>query len=872
MKSSIKLLKGSLVEHPEKDNYTFYNHNNRNGRGRYSENDRYQKRYDDRGYQGRNGKREGSRDRRGSSKNNRGRSFSKERRDNSENGREQRERSGRSRERQDRSGSRHRYENHYPTEDVNWCSNSSPDDDEEHEVFMAIVENSNKMILDSAATKTVAGKVWFDNFMKHLNEEMRKKIKVYRDQRYFKFGNETRYPSLKEVVIPIRIGRLVSQLNVSIVDANIPLLLGRHDMQKLAFTVDFKNDIVFLERTKEKFELERTSKNHLALPFIPISIDEEALCLNDISKDEKRKKIEKVHNVLCHPRPDILLNLFKDSSQNDKESLELVKEVSDRCKVCKTHKRTPSRPKVGLPVSSEFNECVSIDLKGPLPNKDSYILYLVDTFSRLTRGVIVKDKKPETIVKAILKCWVLGNGIGPGMPRKFLHDNGREFCNEHLLELAEKYGISLSAVTAANSPFSNGICERNHAVVDNMMMRMKASDDKISDQEALDYALLARNIETTNKGFSPFQVVYGNNPHIPGIVNSKLSSLGEEFKNQDIKMHLHRVHMARINFRQADNDIRLKRALRSQVHPSNSVFHEPGDKVYFKEQDKNEWSGPARVIGMDGRVVFLKYGNNIRRVHSSKVVAEEEDFHDEEVIVKIVRKPSDNEVEATKEDATNAAENIDKEAQSQDFRKENEDIAPKEKNVNERPKLCRKSKISRPERYRKIKYKNPNSILWKEGEVIHASDKFGTSQHICNILLPNDDIEEVDFSKGTTSWKYVNFECDECPKEYPTKRGLLSHKKGTHERESVVSEDEEDETKLVSDENEKSSTKCVVINDEQQVFVTEHDKGEDTSQTNGENKNNIHINETFDEVNCAISESNHKKRRFFRLYGQAQID
>ena len=79
-----------------------------------------------------------------------------------------------------------------------------------------------------------------------------------------------------------------------------------------------------------------------------------------------------------------------------------------------------------------------------------------------------------------------------------------------------------------------------------------------------------------------------------------------------------------------DNDIRLKRALKERIHPSNSIFYEPGDKLYFKEEGKHEWSGPAKVIGMDGKVLFVKYGNKTRRVHSSKAVPECIDYEEGE--------------------------------------------------------------------------------------------------------------------------------------------------------------------------------------------------------------------------------------------------
>ena len=62
------------------------------------------------------------------------------------------------------------------------------------------------------------------------------------------------------------------------------------------------------------------------------------------------------------------------------------------------------------------------------------------------------------------------------MPDKFYFDNGSEFNNPIIIDLAEKFGVSLHGTTAANSPYSNGLCERNHAVVDHMIRKIKAGD------------------------------------------------------------------------------------------------------------------------------------------------------------------------------------------------------------------------------------------------------------------------------------------------------------------------------------------------------------------------------------------------------------
>ena len=63
-------------------------------------------------------------------------------------------------------------------------------------------------------------------------------------------------------------------------------------------------------------------------------------------------------------------------------------------------KRIP-KPKVACPRAEKFNEIVTLDLKeykDPNKAENRYILYMIDMFSRLTVGVFIPDKHPETIV------------------------------------------------------------------------------------------------------------------------------------------------------------------------------------------------------------------------------------------------------------------------------------------------------------------------------------------------------------------------------------------------------------------------------------------------------------------------------------------
>ena len=750
MKSSIRLLKGSIVERDvetnnDKDDEVNYsqNFNNRQSRSRSKQ------RYNDQQYQRRSSfnERRNSRDRGKSHENHHSKERSPFRRQRS----------------QSRNYSQNRQSNHIRDyscnrqrdggqsyESVNLVFKETGDDAE-----IETEESFDKMIVDSGTTRTVAGRKWMENHLENISHDERKLVEKHSERRFFRFGDSARYPSNQEVTIPIRLGSLEEKLHVSVVDASIPLLLGKPDLKRFGFVINFEDEIAYITRSHELLPLETTLKGHLAVPIVSEDdLEEEVFLMNDDDKKEKERKVKKIHKVLAHPLPEILKYFFRNSSDNEKEIMEAVDTITDKCDVCRRFRKSPSRPKVGLPLSSDFNDCVAVDLKVKKGNK-GYILYCIDTFSRLTRGVIINNKNPNTIVSGIIDCWVLGKGIGPGIPDRFMFDNGGEFNNPEVLDLAEKHGIKMHGVTAAHSPFSNGLVEKNHEVVDKMMSKLMADDVKMKEVDALNRALFAKNIEPNNKGFSSFQIVYGNNPTIPGIMNSTPPSLSTTFTSKVVRDHITKINKAREAFRHADNDERIKRALKSRIPSYTNERYVADDKVYFKQKDKVEWSGPASVIGQQGKVIFLRYGNNLWRVHMSRVIRVGEEFqqHEAEDEIKgdnkennLINIPSRNEVDT---ENTSDAE------------------------ITVRPK--RRASFKRPEKSRRILYKDSNDDQWKKAHVKNVGPSSGSDQFKCTLQLENKDEMVIDFSEQNVVWEYEKFPCDKCAKTFDTVRSLRMH-------------------------------------------------------------------------------------------------
>ena len=81
-----------------------------------------------------------------------------------------------------------------------------------------------------------------------------------------------------------------------------------------------------------------------------------------------------------------------------------------------------------------------------------------------------------------------------GSPKKCLADNGGEFPNPNFNSICENLNVHLLK-TAAESPWQNGLCERNHAVVD------RVSEKTIENNQQCHYEQLCHGLLTQKIAF-----------------------------------------------------------------------------------------------------------------------------------------------------------------------------------------------------------------------------------------------------------------------------------------------------------------------------------------------------------------------------------
>jgi len=198
---------------------------------------------------------------------------------------------------------------------------------------------------------------------------------------------------------------------------------------------------------------------------------------------------------------------------------------------------------------------------------------------------VIPDKTPETIIQALKEVWINGGGIGPGMPaRHFMSDNGREFCNSKFTELLQAYGISLRT-TPLYSLQMNGVNERNHATAD--IMVRKILDD--NPEKNTPTSRKRSNLQITAKGFSPFQLIWGQNPTIPGLSECKAGSLKEVVESQVARNIIQAQTQNMIKAIQVEYDNKLKIAMRDRLPKESDIPFNIGDSViYFNNRVKRK--------------------------------------------------------------------------------------------------------------------------------------------------------------------------------------------------------------------------------------------------------------------------------------------
>ena len=208
-------------------------------------------------------------------------------------------------------------------------------------------------VIDTGCPKTVCGKDFMDAFIaskgKHIHVERK-----YEDQK-FKFGDGNVYNSSMSHAINVEIGDLKTTIQTSVVEANIPLLLGMDYLKKWGVVIDTGKEMIHIRKSKESFNIDSNKSNHWKLPIqngrtlhkqahrLVLHVE-----ISEMNDHDLRKHIVKTHKNLAHKSEGHMTRLFLMAGKADRRTRKAIKEVCDSCTICKQFRKTRPRPTVAL--------------------------------------------------------------------------------------------------------------------------------------------------------------------------------------------------------------------------------------------------------------------------------------------------------------------------------------------------------------------------------------------------------------------------------------------------------------------------------------------------------------------------------------------
>ena len=292
-------------------------------------------------------------------------------------------------------------------------------------------------------------------------------------------------------------------LEVEVIPGNLPLLISLESLEKMHAVLDIHRAEIQIMDCGKSIKLVKLSTGHIGLPLMePLFVASDCITLLSATDplNISEKDIIKIHRQFAHCSGDKLRSFPRNICPIPADIVKLIEKVCKNCEIC--FGRPFNKPPTCLPLSTRFNTAVAMDLHRM--SDEEYYLHIIDLFTRYSRAIIIINKKTETVIEGFNNEWVSLFGV----PESTLTDNGGEFYNSEFRSMTENFGIVVQC-TAANSPWSNGICERHNATLTETYLKLLADNSlHLTKNVLLKYACFAKNTLLNNHGYSPQQLVF----------------------------------------------------------------------------------------------------------------------------------------------------------------------------------------------------------------------------------------------------------------------------------------------------------------------------------------------------------------------------
>ena len=503
------------------------------------------------------------------------------------------------------------------------------------------------MIVDGGCPSTLSGKDILDRYLRENNIQY-KDLPVRNVNMVFKFG-DTKLTSSTVVDVPIKVKVIDCFGNVGVhytevptyrVEGKVPYLLGLNTMEAWKAKLDMGDkkglEISIDNGLKNVKILTPKDKTHMKMALQPLKEKTLGQSVMYLQKELVNKECElvlhvdsedlqsylaaetinhdfltKFHKGSGHKSEKNMMHSLSQANVVTPETRKVVKNVVSSCQECKLFGRSFPKPKTTLPKVCDTNQIITWDLK---EWGQKYIMWMIDSFSRFAKGVVISNKKKETILKVLYYEWCCQLGYPT---QGFWSDNGGEFRNSTMVEFVEKCQLTLR-FGPSNSPWSNGLNERNHGVCDVIIKKAMQTDKTLTLQEAVNIAAWSHNTNVNKLGYSPMQLQLGKAVTLPGFTEGSIVT-DSKFENELVEKLILNAKNAIKNFNIENFKQKITEAAATRVPRYRGRKYQNGEEVYIQREDLKRWSGPVRVVFHDSPNVWVMFNGNLIKLAECKV-------------------------------------------------------------------------------------------------------------------------------------------------------------------------------------------------------------------------------------------------------------
>lgn len=394
----------------------------------------------------------------------------------------------------------------------------------------------------------------------------------------FRFGDGT-HRSLGMISIRIptpNAGNI--HVDVDVVNPDVPLLIGLDLLDREQLIPNTVDNV--LESRIFGWKIPITRKNgHLYVTW------------GDNITLFTRQELVRMHRNFYHPSSGKLLALIRRSKIKhvDKETREMLDQISKSCSTCQTFSTKPQRFKVSMPNEKVvFNREVALDLMY-LENKA--VLHIVDIDTHFNSAQFLKGNTVEDVWDAFLSCW---STLYIGHPHKIRVDQGSAFTSVRWTRLCDNAGIECqeSGIEHHNAL---GPGERYHDPLRRVFRKVKHEHPSLNNELALRLSVKAINDTMGPEALVPSLLVFGCLPRFPATT----SNIVEQQKRMKA------LSEARREMSTITAELRIRQALLSRVPRNADTIIEPGQKVKVYRETDRKYIGPFPVSRVDGKQIFV---------------------------------------------------------------------------------------------------------------------------------------------------------------------------------------------------------------------------------------------------------------------------